>query len=201
MQCVFHGPLLANGSWRVGGRTGGFFLVAEAAVDIHMRMKGATRSSPAVGVGPPRPPKQVQRSAGLEGTTATMRTCPWRSLGKTRRTLSVAAQLESSRSSILSALLEAEQTKDTFTGHLARHIFRSGVALSPSVFCLSLLPVVEDEKTTARTQNTDMRARGKTSGHVCLLHSGNLWLDAVVVKSSGPLVPSPRVIIFIHRQR
>lgn len=42
------------------------FLVAEAAVDIHMRMKGAPCSSPAVGVGPHQT-QTVQRSAESEG--------------------------------------------------------------------------------------------------------------------------------------
>lgn len=56
---LFSWPLLTNGS-------GGKFLAAEAAVDIHMLMKGAPCSSPAVGV---RQHQTLtgQWLAGLEG--------------------------------------------------------------------------------------------------------------------------------------
>lgn len=127
MQCVFHGPLLANGSWRVGTEGGReVFLVAEAAVDIHMRMKGATRSSPAVGVGPPR--SENSTTVGrAEGTTAMTRTCPGEVWRKQGGHWSVAAQLGSSRSSILSAFVVGGAQ---FFGSRAdkRHIHRpSGV--------------------------------------------------------------------------
>lgn len=98
---LFFRPLLANGS-------GGRFLVVEAAVDIHMLMKGAPRSSPAVGVGPQQT-QTVQRSAGLEGPPPRRTRVP-KGLEKTGDTcsLSVTAQLGSPWSSILSALLLVE---------------------------------------------------------------------------------------------
>lgn len=54
---LFFWPLLANGSW-------GKFLAAVAAVDIHMLMKGAPCSSPAVGVQGSNKPKQVNGRLG-----------------------------------------------------------------------------------------------------------------------------------------
>lgn len=109
MQCVFHGPLLANGSWRVGTEGGReVFLVAEAGSGH-------------------RGPKTVQRSAGLEGTTAMTRTCPGEVWRKQGGHWSVAAQLGSSRSSILSAFVVGGAQ---FFGSRAdkRHIHRpSGV--------------------------------------------------------------------------
>lgn len=72
---LFFWPLLANGS---GGRS----LVAGAAVDIHMLMKGALRSAPAVGVGPQQT-QTVPTVGWVGGTTATTRTCP-KGLGESR---------------------------------------------------------------------------------------------------------------------
>lgn len=65
----FSGPSLANGSWgrwgRASGKAGGqVFLVAAAAVDICLLMKGALRSTPAAGVGW-RLGRAVQRSSGV----------------------------------------------------------------------------------------------------------------------------------------
>lgn len=128
-QSLFFRPLHANGS-------GGGFLVIEAAIDIHMLMKGAPRSSPAVGV--PNSPTV----GWFEGTTATTHTCPKR-FGENRRHVQFVSYCTAWLIlSIFSALLlaellslETQQRKEWFTGHLVWRISNldSLFLFSPSV--------------------------------------------------------------------
>lgn len=84
-----------GGGGGVGSKVGGrFFLVAAAAVDIRLLMKGALHFAPAAEVGR-RLTQTVQRPGGSGGNTAAARTWPRRDLQKTRDmcSLSVIARL------------------------------------------------------------------------------------------------------------
>lgn len=73
-----------GGGGGVGSKVGGrFFLVAAAAVDIRLLMKGALHFAPAAEVGR-RLTQTVQRPGGSGGNTAAARTWPRRDLQKTR---------------------------------------------------------------------------------------------------------------------